>query len=142
MDTQTILKYVMNSPENTNPNVLKGMLDELSEGGGGSSDFSTANVTVDITAVTDDDYVYNIIMPYISEGNGHKDSRGSANYWSLSGGVGTYQAILTGEGVIAIVAVPTNGNIETSGNIGSAMVPVDEGNQAFLITGDCTIAIS
>ena len=46
MDTQTILKYVMNSPENTNPNVLKGMLDELSEGGGGSSDFSTAKATV------------------------------------------------------------------------------------------------
>jgi len=49
MDTQTILKYVMNSPENTNPNVLKGMLDALSEGGsggGGSSDFSTAKATV------------------------------------------------------------------------------------------------
>lgn len=123
-------------------NLLGEQLTDGGGSGGGSSDFSTASVTVDITAVTDDDYNYNIIMPYISEGNGHKDSRGSANYWSLSGGVGTYQAILTGEGVIAIVSVPSNGEITTSGNIGSAMVPVDEGNQAFLITGDCTLTIS
>ena len=40
MDTQTILKYVMNSPENTNPNVLKGMLDALSE----SSDSEIWNI--------------------------------------------------------------------------------------------------
>lgn len=42
-----VIDYVMNSPQNTNPNVLKGLL-ESSEQEGGSSDFTTAEVTINI----------------------------------------------------------------------------------------------
>lgn len=47
MDIQEIMKYVLETPENTNPAILKGMLESLvPEDGGGESDFSTAEVTV------------------------------------------------------------------------------------------------
>lgn len=39
-----IIDYVMNSPQNTNPNVLKGLLESYE--GGGNSDFTTAEVTI------------------------------------------------------------------------------------------------
>lgn len=41
MDKEKILSYVMNSPSNTNPNVLRTLLDAE---GGGSSDFSVATI--------------------------------------------------------------------------------------------------
>ena len=47
MDKGKILDYVMNTPHNTNPAILSQMLDEVAgEGGGGSSDFSMAEVTI------------------------------------------------------------------------------------------------
>ena len=46
MDKNDIIEYVMNTPHNTNKAVLSSMLNQLAEGGGGgSSDFSTAQVT-------------------------------------------------------------------------------------------------
>ena len=46
MDKNDIIEYVMNTPHNTNKAVLNSMLNQLTEGsGGGSSDFSTAQVT-------------------------------------------------------------------------------------------------
>lgn len=39
-----VIDYVMNSPQNTNPNVLKGLLESYE--GGGASDFTTAEVTI------------------------------------------------------------------------------------------------
>lgn len=42
MTKDEIIDYVLNSPENTNPNVLKGMLDQLDNGGGG--DFKSIEV--------------------------------------------------------------------------------------------------
>lgn len=44
MTKNEIIQYVINTPENSNPNVLRSMLDELSAGG--DSDFSIANVTI------------------------------------------------------------------------------------------------
>lgn len=44
-----VMEYILNTPENTNPAILKSMLEDLSSeggGGGGSSDFSTAQVTL------------------------------------------------------------------------------------------------
>ena len=42
-----VMEYVMNTPENTNPAVLRGMLESLSsEGGDGDSDLSTTQVTL------------------------------------------------------------------------------------------------
>ena len=47
MDKNDIINYVMHTPHNTNKAVLSDMLNQLTEGGsGGSSDFSTAEVTV------------------------------------------------------------------------------------------------
>ena len=36
MDKETILDYATNSPENTNRNVLRGMLDNFAKSGGSS----------------------------------------------------------------------------------------------------------
>lgn len=36
MTKEEIIQYILNSPENTNSNVLRGMLDELDSGGGKS----------------------------------------------------------------------------------------------------------
>lgn len=49
-----VMEYILNTPENTNPAILKGMLEDLSSegGGGGESDFSTATVTI-INTVAD-----------------------------------------------------------------------------------------
>ena len=41
-----VFNYVMESPENTNPAVLKSMLNGLDDGGGGSSDLNIAKLTV------------------------------------------------------------------------------------------------
>lgn len=46
MDKNEIIEYVMNTPHNTNRAVLNSMLNQLG-GGSGSSDFSTATVTVE-----------------------------------------------------------------------------------------------
>lgn len=50
MTKDELVSYVLNSPENTNPNVFKSLLDVyVSENGGGSSEnsnFSTATLTV------------------------------------------------------------------------------------------------
>lgn len=48
--TDDIVKYVMNNPENTNPAVLRDLLTEAGTGGGGSSDFEYAEITVTNTA--------------------------------------------------------------------------------------------
>ena len=45
MTKQDIIKYVMNTPHNTNKAVLSSMLNQLTDGSG-SSDFSTAEVTL------------------------------------------------------------------------------------------------
>lgn len=50
MTIQEILDYIVKTPENANVNVLSGMLDELTSGGGSSSDFSIAHVTMTNTA--------------------------------------------------------------------------------------------
>lgn len=43
MDKQQIIDYIRHTPNNSNVNVVKGMLNSE---GGGSSDFSTAEVTI------------------------------------------------------------------------------------------------
>lgn len=49
MDKNDIINYVMHTPHNTNRAVLNSMLNQLIEGGGsGSSDFSTAEVTINV----------------------------------------------------------------------------------------------
>jgi len=47
MDKETILNYVMNTPENTNRVVLSDMLDEFSNSGGNGSSISTLIVHIE-----------------------------------------------------------------------------------------------
>lgn len=54
MTKDEIIDYVLNSPENTNPNVLKGMLDQLDNGGSSSGGFEF--VTVDFNVNTPDTF--------------------------------------------------------------------------------------
>lgn len=54
MTKDEIIDYVLNSPENTNPNVLKGMLDQLNNGGSDSGGFEF--VTVDFNVNTSDTF--------------------------------------------------------------------------------------
>lgn len=66
MEKQDILDYVSKTPENANVNVLSGMLDELTSGGGGEgggdSDFSIANVTF---ACSVSDKQYTVTLPHV-----------------------------------------------------------------------------
>lgn len=57
-----VIDYVMNSPQNTNPNVLKGLLESFA--GGGGTDFSTAEVTIN-SANGDEGTV--LLMPNIQD---------------------------------------------------------------------------
>lgn len=140
MDTQTVLKYVMNSPENTNPNVLKGMLDELSEGGG-SSDFSTAKVTVNVEGFSQGMPRYGIVnAPYIDQGD------------ELVEGISLpLQPMDTNPFTVVLYKNSVTWQINAgSGNIpitgvnvtGSAEVSEYSGDYSISITGDCSITVN
>lgn len=73
MTKEEIIQYVLQSPENTNPNVLKGMLDELDNNKGGD------NMVISLFDNPDNDYylsnydtkepvTYMDIVNYIKEG--------------------------------------------------------------------------
>ena len=44
MSKEQVMDYVMNSPANTNPNVLSGMLDSVAESGGGTVEVSKIKI--------------------------------------------------------------------------------------------------
>lgn len=49
MEKQDIINYVLNTPENTNPVILNGMLSQLEAGGGGASDLEWFEITLNLT---------------------------------------------------------------------------------------------
>ena len=117
MAQQDVLDYIRKTPHNSNVNVVKGMLN--AEGGGGSSDFSTATMTLntntecEITAP-----IYNgsfIMSKYVF--------RTSAEV----------PVVLAPQGTI--ITINTSGTISVSGDIQIA-------GEGYGITGDCTITIS
>ena len=128
MDTQTVLKYVMNSPENTNPNVLKGMLDQLSGGGGGGGDFTTATVTL-VDNRADSDYVDGLIMAYLIRNEFGGVMRVAKGFYE-----GEHEVPLYNGAQIGRITVDT-GTINVTGN-------ATESRGQLNITGDCTITIS
>ena len=70
MEKQDIINYVLTTPENTNPAILEGMLEQLiaqSGGGGGESDLTTANVT--IANDTSEEY-QTVYLPFCQEAAG------------------------------------------------------------------------
>lgn len=124
MDKNKIIDYVMNTPHNANRQVLEGMLNAE---GGGSSDFSTATVTIingDGAYITgafvgEDEYYQiegELSLPYASQPSG-------ANTIVLYKG----QALLNCDSIVASIS----GDIE----VASAE------HNAYLVTGDCTITI-
>ena len=59
MSKEQVMDYVMNSPANTNPNVLSGMLDSIADAGGGGTLLFVVNGTpniADLTVTTDKTY--------------------------------------------------------------------------------------
>lgn len=50
MQMEEIINSIMQSPENTNPNVLRGQLEGLATGGSGITIVHSINGTLDITA--------------------------------------------------------------------------------------------
>ena len=130
MDKNDIIEYVMNTPHNTNKAVLSGMLNQLTEGGG-SSDFSTANMTVTITQGE----AY-ITVPAAFPGDEVEDGYATARQIMKSG---VYPVILYEgrclattypfiEDKMAVVAVTGNAEARSGG--------------AFIITGDCTVTVT
>ena len=123
MDKNDILDYVTETPGNTNRAVLGDMLDSFAGGGGGSSDFSTAKLT--LTNPSD----YTLMVPVSIESGGMSASMGFVN------SSGTFDVILY-KGM-AVLVDNNNLTLQLSGNI-EIMVQ----NFMYTITGDCTITIS
>lgn len=128
MTIQEILDYIAKTPENANVNVLSGMLDELtSGGGGGSSDFTEAHIVVDNQASG----TTVVLFPYtLSEG-----AEGSLmvrmTEASYSGNVILYK----GMAELHTVTTEDSLNVSLDGNIEYMS------NNSYAITGDCSITI-
>lgn len=123
MDKNDIIEYVMNTPHNTNRAVLSSMLNQLAEGGdeGGSSDFSTAEVTVVGGNST-------ILLPTCASGMGMEGIISSALGDGASAIVPLWKGHLY---YVSTSAVTVSGDAELIYNGG-----------AIDIYGDCTITIS
>jgi len=126
MDKNDIIDYVMHTPHNTNKAVLSGMLNQLTEGGsGGSSDFSTATVTiVDNAGKT-------ILLPFIADDD-EQQLHSILNLGISESGdyiVPLYKGSLTGR--VSEYAEP----VSVSGDI--TYLP----NRMVVVTGDGTITI-
>lgn len=104
------------------------------EGGGGSSDFSTAEVTIVNTYSSD----FMIQMAIMKSEEGIEATLGMLSNWQIDSGMianvilykGTAGAMIDGFPLDAPPTIATSGNIQNM-----------EGH-SYLITGDCTITIS
>lgn len=133
MDKNDIIEYVMNTPHNTNRAVLSGMLNQLTEGGG-SSDFSTATVTITN-----------------SSGNAFQ---GAGSSFDDVGNIAYGDFYLEGDSVINLILYKGSSRISLFTSIYKNTVALSgdvEGVEgitdtnkytAFIVTGDCTITIS
>ena len=97
--------------------------EQLTEGGGGSSDFSTATMSV-----IGDPNVAELYFPYVSDFNG----------------VDTIRTKVSSDAPFTIVMYKGSATlIDTNNQITSAEGNIqDKGRGYYLITGDCTITIS
>lgn len=146
MTKQDIIEYVMNTPHNTNKAVLSSMLNQLVEGGGGSSDFSTAEVS----------FVYNkegsgwdsvSYIPIIHEANDSWSNSTCADAHitgdcEVLDNYGSYYkpsklTVALYKGKASGWCYNNNVNMSVSGN-----ASYDSDNQILTITGDCTITLS
>lgn len=133
MDKNDIIEYVMNTPHNTNKAVLSSMLNQLTEGGGGgSSDFSTAEVTVQITSAQPGVAIY--IPTIISS---PMEAIFNNPYNPINSSTPQTVTVPLYKGSLVIIGIWDSGDVTVSI---SGSVQVME--NSFLITGDGTITIS
>ena len=102
------------------------------EGGGGSSDFSTAEVTIQITTENPDVYV---AIPAIV--TTPMDMILNQQYNTLNSSTAQMLTVPLYKGTLAVTGNPAS---EISVNVNGSVQQV--GALDFLITGDCTITIS
>lgn len=103
---------------------------ESGEGGGGSSDLSTATLT--INNIDGPDAKFDVALI-----NTRGFSSGGVPHAPLQGDTETVNVILfEGAAMLNIENRPENLNITISGNI------EDIGNNSYVITGDCTITLT
>lgn len=128
MNKNDIIEYVMHTPHNTNKAVLSSMLNQLTEGGGGSGDFSTAQVTFINNTETNVDAACMVI--YEEDGE---------EYAEFEFGCGPS---LTGIGEIVLFKgsayLVWSDSAATYTGTGAVEI---EGNET-VITGNCTITAS
>lgn len=102
------------------------------EGGGGSSDFSTAAVTIQITTETPDVY---IAIPAIA--TSPTDMILNQQYNTLNSSTAQILTVPLYKGTLAVTG---NSGGEISVNVSGSVEKV--GTLDFIITGDCSITIS
>lgn len=118
-------KYSGDEPvaANTITDALVALADNYSGGGGGSSDFSTAQVTAAIAG----DYMQ---IPFVYDEGGEAGIVSTGITESGTYSVPIYKGMLVGS-IDATRTVNVSGNAE-----------YDQSNHVIIITGDCTITIS
>lgn len=143
MEKQDIINYVLNTPENTNPAILGGMLEQLiaqsgsGGGGGGESDLTTATVTF-INNINDSPTAYGAFV-YSDEYEGEV-----TNHSTGLMPIGTQQTVVTtvilykGEASIDLTEVGQTQGASISAS-GDATVKM---GLFLLVTGDATVTIS
>lgn len=115
-----VMEYILNTPENTNPAILKSMLEDLSsEGGSGESDFSTATITIKAS----NGAYSGLTAPQIDEVDGAYYGTVSADETDYNITVPLYMGKCTAE---------FWGDLEVNGDI-------VKGESTLTITGDGTI---
>lgn len=133
MDKDTILDYVTETPGNTNRAVLGDMLDSFA-GGGGSSDFTTAEVTIvgveNLTAS-------GISAPIVVDMEGYGTVLLSQAAPELISLYNPLTVVILKNGITG-VSIFVKPGYETSVS-GDATC---EGGSAVSVTGDCTITVS
>lgn len=137
MEKQDIINYVLNTPENTNPVILNGMLSQLEAGGGGESNIKTATVTLVNTGTGSllavQGYIEQTECVAISDG-----AFDTETYSFESGGdpltVAFFDSFTVSLGSINDGTTPTV--------TGDATIAYDEEQSAWVVTctGDCTIS--
>lgn len=133
MDKNDIIEYVMHTPHNTNRAVLSSMLNQLAEdGSGGSSDFSTAQVTV-VNNTQED--VMMAQLPIVTTDLRVQGEVAKAEGGFVFGGLTeTYTVLLAKDGcAFDDMGLPQH---TLSGDITKV---VEDDMATFVVTGDCTI---
>ena len=127
MTIQEILDYVIETPDNTNPAVLKDMLEALG-GGGGSSDFSIGNLNL---TVTGGEHHAATVKGVIIDGDALVTTK------EYEGEVTVAVVLYKGEGRIEIIGGPNAVPTSLTGDV--SVNPYDPNE--LLIQGDCSATI-